>query len=118
MTKLWKIVSLVVAMVSLAPLQSWAAELIMINHPACPYCVQFNSEVLPGYANTGAGKQAPLRQVTLSAKWPADLAGIRPVYFTPVFILVEDGREVGRFAGYFEKEFFWGQLDQLLAKSG
>jgi hypothetical protein len=37
----------------------------------------------------------------------------RPV-FTPTFVLVQDGRELGRMEGYAGDEFFWFLLDQLL----
>ena len=93
-----------------------AAQLLMTDHRACRYCAQFNREVGKVYSKTEAGELAPLRRVSRLKKWPADLAAITPAYHTPVFILVEDGREVGRFAGYVGEEAFWQQLNPLLAK--
>ena len=93
-----------------------AAQLLMTDHRACRYCAQFNREVGKAYSKTEAGELAPLRRVSRLKKWPADLAAITPAYHTPVFILVEDGREVGRFAGYVGEEAFWQQLNPLLAK--
>ena len=37
----------------------------------------------------------------------------RPV-FTPTFVLVEDGKELGRIEGYAGDEFFWFLLGRLL----
>ena len=37
----------------------------------------------------------------------------RPV-FTPTFVLVEDGKELGRMEGYAGDEFFWFVLGKLL----
>ena len=93
-----------------------AAELVMTDSRACQYCRQFHREVGNTYGATPAGKLAPLRPISVYKKWPADLAGIRRAPYTPVFILVDNGREVGRFAGYKSREWFWSKLNPLLAK--
>ena len=104
----------VIAMVAASPLQ--AAQLVMVDSRGCTYCAKFNREVAPKYSTSDAGKLAPLRKVSPVKRWPADLKGVRPVHFTPVFILVNDGREVGRFAGYNTEAKFWSRLQPLLAK--
>jgi thioredoxin-related protein len=106
--------ALALALTSATPSQ--AAELIMVDHRGCSYCVSFNREVTPGYAGTEAGQAAPLRHVSPLKKWPSDLAGVTPARFTPVFILVDEGREIGRFAGYNGEASFWSRLQPLLAK--
>ena len=93
-----------------------AAELVMTDSRACHYCRQFHREVGDTYAATPAGQAAPLRSVSPYRKWPADLASVRRAPYTPVFILVDNGREVGRFAGYNSREWFWSKLNPLLAK--
>ena len=93
-----------------------AAELVMVDSKACVYCMRFHREVGRTYAETAPGQIAPLRRVNRLKKWPADLADVTPVYYTPVFILVEEGREIGRFPGYATPEKFWSQLEPLLAK--
>jgi len=105
-----------IGLLLLSSIPSGAAQLLMTEHRACRYCAQFNREVGKVYSETEAGELAPLRRVSRLKKWPADLAAITPAYHTPVFILVEDGREVGRFAGYVGEEAFWQQLNPLLAK--
>ena len=104
------------ALASILPAQ--AAQLVMVDQRGCSYCVRFNKELAPAYARTAAGQVAPLRRVSPFKKWPADLAHIKPITFTPVFILVDDGREVGRFFGYDGAENFWSQLNPLLDKLG
>jgi thioredoxin-related protein len=99
---------------SVASLQ--AAELVMIDLRSCNYCAKFRREVVPTYNATSAGEVAPLRYVSPLRRWPADLAGIRPAPYTPVFILVEEGREIGRFAGYASAEDFWAKLNPLIAQ--
>ena len=87
----------------------------MVDQRACVYCVRFNRQIAETYPNTVAGQIAPLRRVSRLKKWPADLAGITPAYATPTFILIDEGREVGRFAGYSKPENFWMRLHPLLA---
>ena len=61
-----------------------------------------------------------MRRVDITEPWPEDLAGIRKERFTPTFVLVDDGKEIGRLRGYVGDEFFWYRLGELLAglKSG
>jgi thioredoxin-related protein len=39
-----------------------------------------------------------------------------PVRYTPTFVVVDHGHEVGRITGYIDDESFWGLLDALAAK--
>ena len=93
-----------------------AAELVMVDMKACSYCAKFRHDVAPSYNTTEAGQRAPLRTVSPLKKWPSDLAGVKPAPYTPVFILVDKGREIGRFAGYTNAEAFWAKLNPLLAR--
>jgi protein-disulfide isomerase len=93
-----------------------AAELVMFESPACHYCTQWHEEIGPIYPKTAESRRAPLRRVNLHDTWPADLTGIRAVSFTPTFVLMEDGAEVGRITGYAGDEFFWFQLGALMQK--
>ena len=93
-----------------------AAELVMLERPGCVWCARFNAEIAPGYPKTEEGRRAPLRRVDITQQWPPDLEGIAGEQFTPTFILVEDGKEVGRLRGYPGSEFFWYLLGGILAK--
>jgi hypothetical protein len=95
--------------------QATAAELIMFDSAGCPWCERWTAEVGPGYAKSSEGRRAPLRRVAFGTK----LAGValsKPVNATPTFVLVDQGREVGRITGYPGPDFFWGMLAELLAK--
>jgi len=93
-----------------------AAELVMLEKPGCPWCARFNAEIAPAWLNTSEGKRAPLRRVDITQPWPDDLVGIQKEIFTPTFILLDDGREVGRLRGYVGDEFFWYLVDDLIAQ--
>jgi len=106
----------IVTLMSLYAVPAWALELIMVEQSICPYCKLFDTEVGVDYAETEAGKLAPLRRLDRKADWPEDLVNVVPEQLTPTFILVDDGVEVGRLRGYPGKEEFWDLLNQLLDK--
>lgn len=95
---------------------SAALELVMFETKSCPWCAEWRRVIGPVYGKTPEGKRAPLRRIDLHAVRQADLAGVKPVMFTPTFVLVEEGVELGRIAGYPGEDFFWGMLGQELAK--
>ncbi len=86
----------------------------MFEAPGCTFCEQWHEEVGDAYPKTAEGRRAPLRVVNMQSKRPADLAAIKPVIFSPTFVLVEDGQEMGRIQGYPGEEFFWPMLGELL----
>jgi hypothetical protein len=57
-----------------------------------------------------------LRRVDFAGPRPADLAAIPNVVYTPTFVLLEDGKEVGRIVGYSGDEIFWSLLIELFAR--
>ncbi|MFO0989532.1 MAG: thioredoxin family protein [Alphaproteobacteria bacterium] len=80
------------------------------------YCARWNREIAPIYPKTTEGRRAPLRRVDVAAPRPADLAAIANVVYTPTFVLVEDGQEIGRIVGYSGDDFFWSHLADLFAR--
>ncbi|WP_448044959.1 thioredoxin [Bradyrhizobium liaoningense] len=97
---------------------SRAAELVMFERAGCAWCARFNAEIAPIYGKTGEGRAAPLRRVDLNSPLPADLAGIDPGAFTPTFVVVQEGHEIGRIRGYPGDAFFFGLLDRILSSTG
>ncbi len=93
-----------------------AAELIMLQDRGCPWCERFDREIAPAYALTPEGKRAPLRRVNMRSPLPDDLKFLVKGSFTPTFVLIDNGQEIGRIRGYPGDEFFWGLLGQLMAK--
>ena len=100
----------------LAPLPAAAAELIMFEQKGCVWCQRFDRDIAPSYGKTDEGRRAPLRRVDIGGPPPADLAFVRRERFTPVFVLVDNGREFGRIRGYPGDTFFWGLLAGMLEK--
>ncbi len=93
-----------------------AAELVMFEQAGCEWCEVFNREIAPIYGKTEEGLRAPLRRVDTTRRLPPDLAFIDAERLTPLFVLVDRGREIGRIRGYPGEDHFWGLLGVLLKK--
>ncbi len=91
-----------------------AAELVMFSRAGCPYCARFDREIAPIYGKSDEGKVAPLRRVDIDGPIPPDLGSIAVERITPVFVLVDHGREIGRIRGYPGEDNFWGLLAGLI----
>ena len=91
-----------------------ALELIMVERQGCHYCDEWKEDVGPAYPNTEMGKFAPLRMVDIRNSPPEGVTFDRRVVFTPTFVLVENGAEIGRIEGHPGEDFFWGLLFRLL----
>ncbi len=100
----------------LAALPAHAAELVMFDQKGCVWCRKFDREIAPAYDKTREGKRAPLRRLDIAQPVPPELSFIRRERFTPVFVLIDQGREIGRIRGYPGDTFFWGLLANLLER--
>lgn len=102
--------------ISSALFPAHAAELVMFEQAGCAWCRAFDREIAPIYPKTDEGRRAPLRRVDLAGKIPPDLAFIQVERLTPLFVLVDKGREIGRIRGYPGDDNFWGLLGVLIKK--
>ena len=91
-------------------------ELIMMEEDGCGWCERWMEEIGGVYDKTAEGRLAPLRRVDIHDAMPADLEHLKPSYYTPTFILVRDGQEIGRILGHPGEDFFWSMLQELLDK--
>ncbi|WP_139134945.1 thioredoxin domain-containing protein [Magnetovibrio blakemorei] len=96
--------------------QSRAAELIYFGSSACLVCERWDEEVGEIYPKTEESQILPLRHEDVHDERAADLAFIKGVVYTPTFVAVEDGKEMGRIVGYMGDFFFWEQVGSLIKK--
>ncbi|MFK5978320.1 MAG: transcriptional regulator [Rhizobiaceae bacterium] len=96
--------------------QSHAAELIMLEQEYCAWCERWKKEIGPIYPKTTESKIAPLRVINIHDPLPEDLKDLSKGRFTPTFVLMHEGKEIGRMRGYTSEDFFWGLLDEMLKK--
>ncbi|WP_236638334.1 hypothetical protein [Mangrovicoccus ximenensis] len=108
------------ALAASAPAPAPAAELalLMIRQDGCGYCLQWDREIGAVYPKTGEGRTAPLRETDFRGPLPEGVSLERPAAFTPTFILLADGAEIGRMEGYPGEAFFWGLLGKMIAETG
>ena len=93
-----------------------ASELIMLNSPYCEWCEVWEEEVGIIYDKTREARIAPVRRVDIHDPRPDDLNQIKPVIYTPTFVLIDNGKEIGRIIGYPGEDFFWGLLNEMVGK--
>ena len=91
-------------------------KLLMFQQQGCPWCAKWNAAIAPIYPKTAEGKEAPLERLDIHNPLPAGLQIKGMPQFTPTFVLVQNGKELGRIEGYPGPDFFWPLLDGLLKK--
>ncbi|MEQ1647686.1 MAG: thioredoxin fold domain-containing protein [Hyphomicrobiaceae bacterium] len=89
--------------------------LIMVDDPGCIYCLKWEREVEGSYRNSAEGSFAPVEK---RRKGHADLAGLTGLNYTPTFVLLRHGAEIGRIVGYAGSDWFWGEIEPLFRKAG
>jgi thioredoxin-related protein len=124
-------VLIVLLLVLISPLSVWPSaakvrvalageptgvRLIMMEEAGCTWCERWLAEIGEIYHLTPEGRRAPLRRIDVHEPIPVDLAHLRLAYFTPTFVLVNDGQEIGRIKGYPGEDLFWMLLGELLNK--
>jgi hypothetical protein len=98
-----------------ASLHTAPVILLLIEDRGCPYCARWDREVREAYLNSPEGRFAPLVRRFRGA---ADIAFVPNVAYSPTFVVLERGREVGRIIGYSGPDFFWAELGNLLKRAG
>ncbi len=85
----------------------------MFRRDGCPWCAKWDREIGPIYSKTEFSRRASLRLINLDRD-PAPTIVHAPIHYSPTFVLVEGGKELGRIEGYPGDEFFWVRLQNLL----
>lgn len=93
-----------------------AAELVMFESEGCEWCEAWDEEIGVVYRKTREAKIIPLRRVDMDSDIPADLSHLDGLMYTPTFVVMKDGREVGRIIGYPGEDFFWQLLNEIIEK--
>ena len=92
--------------------------LLMAEEQGCYWCAEWSEQIGPIYPKTDEGKLAPIVRYDLHGDAPEGVTFKSRVRYTPTFILVEDGQDVGRIEGYPGEDFFWGLLSMMLKDAG
>ena len=87
----------------------------MVEEPGCRFCRKWSEEIGPGYRKSAEGRFAPLKRVQRGAD---EIKGLAPVVFTPTFVVMRSGEELGRITGYPGADYFYTELRPILASAG
>lgn len=109
------VLAVLVAVLVAAPRPAAALELIMFKAEHCGWCEKWEKDIGGAYPLTEEGKKAPLRRVDKSEAGAFENLE-RGITFTPTFVLLDEGREVGRITGYPGPDFFFPMLNSLFDK--
>lgn len=90
-------------------------RLFMVEDVGCPYCAKWDREIGVAYPVSAEGRFAPL--VRRYRRDP-DIAFLKNIVYSPTFVVVQDGEEIGRITGYPAADFFWPMLADILVKAG
>jgi thioredoxin-related protein len=92
-------------------------EILVVEIDNCIYCGLFRRDVAPTYKVSGRAKTIPMRFIDINAPDVDRLALNAPIDSVPTVLVVENGRELGRIAGYVGPEIFFHSLNRLLPDS-
>lgn len=89
-------------------------ELLVVEIDNCIYCGLFRRDVAPTYTASLRARSVPMRFIDINAPDIDALSLTAPIDSVPTVLVVENGREVGRIAGYVGPEIFFHSLNRLL----
>ena len=118
LVKRFSILTLIISALAFMPARAMAAELLMMESSYCEWCEKWDEEIGVVYAKTTEGKRAPLKRLKIHDAMPSAYKSIRRANFSPTFILVDGGKEIGRIRGYPGEDFFWPMLTRLMQNAG
>ena len=109
--------ALVISLVAFVPVATMADPiLLMAEEDGCFWCDKWNEEIAHIYPKTAEGRIAPLERYDIHGDAP-DVVFAKRVHYTPTFILIDNGKEVGRIEGYPGEDFFWGLLTMMFERA-
>jgi thiol-disulfide isomerase/thioredoxin len=105
------------AAVDSATLETSPMELVVYEHPDCAHCRVFRARVVPRYLKSDFAADAPLRFVNIAVSGNQNAALNGPITMVPTSVLMKDGREVDRIAGYWAPDNFFKIIESLIGKA-
>lgn len=92
--------------------------LFMYRRAGCPWCRAWDREIGTIYGQSDIGRAVPIVMIDMDRGEEAPIALVRPVRFTPTFVLGDGTAERARIEGYPGEDFFWGLLERMVREAG
>ena len=100
----------------LSPARLPTTEVIVFEHPDSVHCRIFRRDVLPKYQRSMRG-EVPLRFVDIATADTATFGLKARITVVPTAVVMKNGREVDRIAGYWGPTNFFMLLSHILARA-
>ena len=98
-----------------APLEAGpTTRLVVFEVADCAPCRLFRQEVLPAYWGSPASLDLPIQLIDMQALGTGGHPLRAPVVTLPTFVVMRDGREVARLAGYPGREGFAALVEAVI----
>lgn len=105
---------LVAALDPAPPKQEYRRELLVLEVRNCGVCALVRENIQPEYELSPRSREVPLRYVDVTAIDERKLGLTTPVDTLPTIVLMQDGREVDRIAGYVAPNLLLEALDRMI----
>jgi thioredoxin-related protein len=92
-------------------------ELLVFEHSDCTSCQAFRSRIAPRYQASPQAAEAPLRYVDVASSEADRIALKSPITMVPTVVLMKQGHEVDRIAGYWGADNFFKMVTYLIARA-
>jgi hypothetical protein len=96
---------------------STSMELLVFEHSDCTYCPMFRSSVAQRYQTSPQAASAPLRFIDLAHADTSRYGLNAPITMVPTTVLIKNGREVDRIAGYWGSDAFFKMMGYIFNKA-
>lgn len=110
--------AVIFAGVTALPPPASALEIVYFDAEWCAPCRKFKKEVLPRWKETELGAVVDLRMAEMKDQGKLGIELAEKVVEVPVFVLVDNGVEVGRVVGYATPKKFWAELREAIEQHG
>jgi hypothetical protein len=98
------------------PAADGGVQLIVLEVKDCYACDLVRQHIQPAYARYPQSREVPLRYVDLNTVGAESLGLAGPITMVPTIVLMRDGQEVSRIAGYTGPAIFFEAVEQMLAR--
>ena len=100
-----------------APKAETGLEILVLEVKDCFACDLVRTHIQPAYARAPQSREMPLRYLDLNAVDEAALGLAAPITIVPTIVLMRDGTEVSRIAGYPGPASFLEAVEYMLART-
>jgi thioredoxin-related protein len=90
-------------------------ELVVVEADGCIYCDLFRRDVAPSYETSARARRVPMRFADVAEVEREGVALDAPIDSLPTVLLVKNGHEAGRVAGYIGPESFFHFINYLIS---